>query len=49
MRRPQPEALFGETGCVAFAVVFAGEDGEKTGSERAAFSGKGMVASGLGW
>jgi hypothetical protein len=46
MRRPQPEALFGETGCVALAVVF---EGEKTGSERAAFSGKGMVASGLGW
>lgn len=51
MRKPQPEALLGEMGCVELRleVVFEEGEGVKTGSNRAAFSGKGRVASGLGW
>jgi len=47
MRRAQPSALLGE-GVVLLEVEGFGV-GVKTGSKRAASSGKGMVASGLGW
>lgn len=52
MRRAQPSALLTD-GVVELVVEFEGKGaagvGVKTGSKRVLSSGKGIVASGLGW